>query len=848
MQGSVGGRVARRRGIVDGLASALMSAAMTLAAGAALGGATSASAQTVPTYGFDIPSQPLTRSLRALADRSGLQIAYDTASASGVTSPAVSGLITAEQALVRLLGPSGLTYRFTDPTTVTLARRGAAGETAPPENGSLVLDTINVTAGGATAMADAPFETSGSSAYISSEQIERVATGRGSDIFKTTPGVISASGHNGSSINVNIRGMQGMNRVNMAVDGAQQTFSTYRGYMGVDNRTYVDPDFLGGVSIAKGPSSGALGAGFNGGVVDMRTIGAADVLRDGQFYGVRIKGGVADNAMSPDVLATGQRSGRGDLFDFESGYGNIAGAAKGDHFEVLAAYGRRKAGNYSAGSKGEAGSFTPVSGGRGSKDLAEAFSRGDEVPNTSFDTQSALVKGAVFNDEHRLDVSYGYYDSEYGEMWLSDVGATSDRQKQKPLNSVTSNRFVANYAYDPASNLINFKLNAWSANADETQYLAAGSGFSRSFIKTQTWGVDFNNSSLFTGAWGELSWRYGASYAAEDTDPADGEVIIGVDGTRKISSLFTNLTYKPTHWLTVGADLQHVRYDMKGDALGNSFTPGTFEPVFGVRGDGAKTLPGASVTVEPWKGLQIFAKYAEGYRPPSIRELSNPFVTFVNPNLKPEEAQNWEVGVNALRNDTLFEDDKLSFKAAYFNNTYKNYIVRSLNYSLGSWITDNISKAKFEGVEIQLNYDMGRAFANFAYTHYTKADFGCPAYARPTECEGGSYSQDYAVFNMPPESMVSLTLGARFLEERIVVGGRMTYVDERKGGPAAGLRSVTWNEYAVFDLFGSYKVNDHVSMNASLENVTDRFYMDALNTTAMPAPGRTFRLGVTASF
>ncbi len=39
------------------------------------------------------------------------------------------------------------------------------------------------------------------------------------DIFKGTPGVLSGSNRNGASINPNIRGLQGMNRVATSIDG-----------------------------------------------------------------------------------------------------------------------------------------------------------------------------------------------------------------------------------------------------------------------------------------------------------------------------------------------------------------------------------------------------------------------------------------------------------------------------------------------------------------------------------------------------------------------------------------------------------------------------------------------------
>ncbi|WP_164311318.1 TonB-dependent receptor plug domain-containing protein, partial [Streptococcus pneumoniae] len=77
-----------------------------------------------------------------------------------------------------------------------------------------------------------------------------------SDMFRETPGVISAGGRTGTGLNLNIRGLQGMNRVATLVDGTQQTGSQYIGYRGQTSSVAIDPDFIAGIDITKGPSSG----------------------------------------------------------------------------------------------------------------------------------------------------------------------------------------------------------------------------------------------------------------------------------------------------------------------------------------------------------------------------------------------------------------------------------------------------------------------------------------------------------------------------------------------------------------------------------------------------------------
>lgn len=96
-------------------------------------------AQANRTTMFDIPAQPLAQALTAFGQQAGLQIAVNAAAVSGKTSSALSGAMTAEQALQRLLAGTGVSYRFTSPNAVTVS--------GGPDSGSAVaLDPVRVQA------------------------------------------------------------------------------------------------------------------------------------------------------------------------------------------------------------------------------------------------------------------------------------------------------------------------------------------------------------------------------------------------------------------------------------------------------------------------------------------------------------------------------------------------------------------------------------------------------------------------------------------------------------------------------------------------------------------------------
>jgi len=360
-------------------------------------------------------------------------------------------------------------------------------------------------------------------------------------------------------------------------------------------------------------------------------------------------------------------------------------------------------------------------------------------------------------------------------------------------------------------------------------------------------GFDISNTSRFETAFGGISWSYGYSRGLEDSDSPGGAATLAVAGERRLDTLFTSVEYRPTNWLTLNAGVNYVSFDVSGEYARPTLDPDTGQSFSDIDSDGSGAAPVASVTVEPWSGFQLFARYAEGYRPPSIREIANPVMFIANPDLQPEEASTWEVGINVSRDALLTEDDRLRLKFAYFDNTYDNYIVRAQHPVLGADMMDNADGAWFSGIEIQGSYDAGRVFFEGAYTYYDEAKIGCPS-LDASQCRGGAFFLDYSMFHIPPEWTLSFTAGARFLDEKLVVGTRVNHASERKGGRPYGNRWSYWDAYTVADVFASYEVKDMVTLNASVENVTDRFYMDALNVTPLPAPGRTFRFGMTARF
>ena len=235
---------------------------------------------------YSIPAQPLSSTLIQLSKTSGLQVFVDDRVAAGVRGKAVQGTLTAEAALARLLAGSGLTTKFVGNNTISVVEPGSLDPASVAESGSLLLDAI-VVSGGKTVGKIETYETPAPKAYIAQEDIQRYRGSNASDIFRGVNGVMSGDSRNsGSAVDVNIRGMQGMERVAVTIDGAMNSTTVYQGYQGISNRSYIDPDFIAGVDITKGSDASSRGIA---GSVAITTLEARDVVKPGNKWGFRLK-------------------------------------------------------------------------------------------------------------------------------------------------------------------------------------------------------------------------------------------------------------------------------------------------------------------------------------------------------------------------------------------------------------------------------------------------------------------------------------------------------------------------------------------------------------------------------
>jgi iron complex outermembrane receptor protein len=220
---------------------------------------------------FNIRPQPLAQALISFSSTTGVQLFFDANLVRGKQSPGAEGAMSSGQALARILSGSGLNYRFTNASTVTITGPVAGG--AADVDGAIALDTIDVrgeVAGGpvngyvaqqsatATKTGTPLLETPQTISVITREQMTAQQAQSVRDTVRYAPGVYFSDDADFRFEPVNARGFA----LDPYVDGLRLmpgTWSTPR----------VDPYFLERAEVLEGPSSTLYGQASPGGLLNM---------------------------------------------------------------------------------------------------------------------------------------------------------------------------------------------------------------------------------------------------------------------------------------------------------------------------------------------------------------------------------------------------------------------------------------------------------------------------------------------------------------------------------------------------------------------------------------------------
>lgn len=214
-----------------------------------------------PAAWTDIPAQPLSASLRALATQAGIQLVFAPETVGAARGPAIRGEMSVEDALRQLLAGSGLEFRQEGERSFVVVR--------PPAQAQHSLPEMVVTATRTEKSID---EVPASVTIIGKKEIASMRVQKTEDLLRSVAGVDFKGAAGPFTATVNLRGLPDTfagGTTLILVDGL-----AVEPVMLINRRfawSMVAPDDIERIEIVRGPVSALYGAGAAGGVINIIT-------------------------------------------------------------------------------------------------------------------------------------------------------------------------------------------------------------------------------------------------------------------------------------------------------------------------------------------------------------------------------------------------------------------------------------------------------------------------------------------------------------------------------------------------------------------------------------------------
>lgn len=238
-------------------AIALVADAATISPVRAAPAASAAHAPATAVHNFDVPTLALDQALVLLARQAGVELYLGSNDFTNSYGNPVKGRLSLDAALQTLLANQGVTYSLGGPSDRPIIQVQPGPNSAGILPGDLhptyVLGMEGKQSRDEKGYNDV-YDQDISTVYAGKEQIERYKGAAPADMFKGMLNVYSGDSRNSGALDPNIRGIQGPGRVPLTIDGTEQAITAYRGYMGANNRNYIDPNLIGSIKVLKGPN------------------------------------------------------------------------------------------------------------------------------------------------------------------------------------------------------------------------------------------------------------------------------------------------------------------------------------------------------------------------------------------------------------------------------------------------------------------------------------------------------------------------------------------------------------------------------------------------------------------
>ena len=793
-------------------------------------------------------------------------------------------------------------------------------------------------------------------------------------VIRSIPGAFTQQDKGSGVVSVNIRGENGLGRVNTMVDGVTQTFYSTAldsGQSGGSSQfgAAIDPNFIAGVDVNKSNFSGASGINALAGSANFRTLSVNDVITDDKPFGIILKGMTGSNATKSNFMTTA--AGRkwldnGGYVGVVYGYSQreVSQDYRIGGGERLASLGQdilakeKEAYFHNAGYVlDSAGQWTPDlskkhwSCNAPKQDLKDQscniYRLGDAAK-----TRRKILTELLTNNKKPEDIT----DLQNGSDGIKETDKSFERNKDqysvapiepgslqsrsrshllkfeysddhhtlgaqiRTLDNKIGSRKIENRNYQVNYNFNNnsyLDLNLMAAhNIGKTIYPKGGffAGWQvadKLIAKNVANIVDINNShtfllpkeidlkttlgfNYFTNEYsknrfpeelslfyvneshdqGLYSYSQKGRYSGSKGSLPQRSVILQPSGKQKFKTVyFDTALSKGIYHLNYSVNFTH--YAFNGEYVGYENTAKQInEPILHKSGHKKAFNHSATLSAELSDYFMPFFTYSRTHRMPNIQEMFFSQVSDVGVNtaLKPEQSDTYQLGFNTYKKGLFTQDDVLGIKLVGYRSFIKNYIhnvygVWWRNGIVPDWAESNSFRftiahqnykpiVKKSGAELELNYDMGRFFANlsYAYQRTNQPTNYADASSRPYNASKEDIlKQGYGLsrITMLPKDYGRLELGTRWFDQKLTLGLAARYYGKSK-------RATTQEEYIngsryeekttndkiyyaikktedikkqpiILDLHVSYEPIKDLIIKAEVQNLLDKRYVDPLD-------------------
>lgn len=500
------------------------------------------------------------------------------------------------------------------------------------------------------------------------------------DALLDIPNVMLESPESPVFTRISIRGSDS-DQITYLIDGVRQDNYTMSG-----NRPafmFVDPEMIKQIEVRRGGGSSLYGNGGIGGTIAVTTKTAADLLKPGRNFGATLKGGYNDDAREWGTSAW--------LYGKQGPIDAVIGFSHKDGGKIISSRNGHR-------------SSTPR--------------------DTKYDAFTAKVT-ATPSDNNLLSVGYNYDDTKMNQ------GFSGDDAKYR----VKQHRLTGSWEYsygDWIDSVVNIQYTQLNNKFDGTSYNP------EAYFKDKSHSYSMNaqNTSVFAFPWGgvnNLTYGFDVSLNKQKATDVYGLADLSrPDSKAYDAGLFIQDEYQINQYVTLTPVLRWSYYNRK--PTGDSDEKHNLKSQ-----NDNKLSPGITLTLTPTKNLSFYASAQSGYRPPFLDELYTAIeyadfgmysVVLPNPNLKPEESINLELGVNGDYPKLFGSNDRVTFHANIFRDRVKNLIQAGPtgDMDFGSdgiilyYTVENVGKVLKTGFEASLDYYPGNADFHLTYGYLHAED------------------------------------------------------------------------------------------------------------------------------